>query len=296
MEFERRMPSVMGPDYFTDPVHGTGSSGSKTPRRDSNVGHGSSHLEVAVTTNISEMSEHQLQDTIRSIYDRECEIYGRENNGALAKGYFISGDLLAGIMDLSRIKLPDNSPLISEKNEAGRKKKISRSVPEFIEAIALLNFYGERKRSGYYEINPRERELDKLDILSEVSDLTFNLLCMSFDDKEYADEYKKWIGLMSSGLGYSSNRELYMMAAAKYNSRIMRGVGKNFVEERETLRELIVPQGGRRKKHERGPAVIMPSDDQLDALFDPVHDIGMIWVPNRIRQMPVDRRYPSAVK
>lgn len=167
------------------------------------------------------------------------------------------------------------------------RRKFPVKEGEIQEANAAISGFIQRVKSQaqvqglkHYEVDPRQflGPFDLPEVLSEVADITFNLLNIGELDRDY--NYFDDVKALSSAFGFTTEQMLQLVAA-KYEYRYSQNKGiKNIQGENEVIGRLI----------ENG-SIPVPDLGQLSRAYNEINTIANTIIRPRLEQLPtiIDR-------
>lgn len=207
MEFEGRIPSIMGPEYFVDSKSGGG--GAKRVRKRTPEAAHVDHKDLI------KMNETQLLNYLtEDLLNAETKLYGK--NDAEAKIIFLGG---GPTHDISKATTFEGTPIYKE-------------TPDFAKWSEMYEFMGAANR--YTDDKGSLSEF-----VSEAADVIYNLAVLSkIDTYEHAYDYTEMIERVAVTLGWTP-KEALLVAATKYHQRFVHSGEKDSVAEDDLMERLL---------------------------------------------------------
>ena len=200
-----------------------------------------------------------ITSDLRAIED---EKYGLEGNTAYHKlAFLIGGD----DNDVTTVEISGDSALHD-------KTHVTPKAPEISEATVAI--------SNHFEIDHLSEEPHSGEnmarVISEVSDVIFNIAMLTEMDNQNRKQYKTFIRTLCESLGMDVRQGL-LLASAKYNQRlVIQKTEKDIQAEDGVIKDLM----------ERG-IVPAPDDNEIAAAYRIMNQIGNGFLRYRFRQLEI---------
>lgn len=163
---------------------------------------------------------------------------------------------------------PEHDVAVAQTSRGERiytKQPAHPKAPEVLEATAAISFY--------FEVEP-----DVVRVVSELTDVFFNLALLTRLDPKFSAEYTTCVHQLADALGVSL-RDALLLTAAKYAYRLIDPGVKNSHEEDRLIQKLMTPQ-------ENNPAVVpRPSEQQIATAYRVLNRIGNHILRTRLQQL-----------
>jgi len=231
---------------------------------------------------IRDLNDHGLESYLEGVINVEDGMFPGANTAEHKLAFLLGGDL----NDTTTARISDGSWVIKRKVIDGIEEGPGNPrAPEILEAVVEMSDYFDRVKYNFYDERPEDRFQDQVRILSEVSDVAFNLLALALKDPSHDVGYREYLQTLSINLGFETNREVLLIAAVKYKSRYIDQKRKDPLREDALISELLRPDNG------RGPRVRIPSDIAFGNTSRWLNEMAKYFLTPRVEQIPRQEKH-----